>query len=260
MTRAAHGARRTGHGARRTANDQRRVARYPISFLQHSPRHRHPLQRQLRVLVALGLAVTACSHPAKTEEAPAPMEQPLRPLSQLAAQRVIVTPAFAVVTGDVLGWSTTIPRWRDWLKLLDEEIATTLGDRGLKSQWMYPADLVRAQRTNPTYAVDPYTLGVNVLRAPKLASGDRLGDPLATQLRTMIALQSDARAVLVPVEVKFEKAGTNLGVATLRVVLLDGRLGDVRWVGTVRSDTSSTLSRAVLTSLAAHFADLIATP
>lgn len=184
----------------------------------------------------------------------------MRPLSQLAAQRVIVTPAFLVVTGDALGWSAQIPRWREWLRLLDDEIATTLSDRGLKSQWLFPADLVRAAKSNPTYAVDPYTLGVNVLRDPKLASGARLGDPLATQLRTMIALQSDARAVLVPVEVRFEKTPAGHGVAALRVALLDGRLGDVRWVGTVRSDTSSTLSRTVLTSLAARFADLIAAP
>lgn len=188
------------------------------------------------------------------------MEQPARPLSQLAAQRVIVTPAHALAAGDVLGWSAQIPRSRDYLKQLDEAIATVLGERGLKSQWMYPEDLVRAAKSNPTYAVDPYTLGVNVLRNPNLSSGARLGDPLATQLRTMIALQSDARAVLVPVEVRFEKLPSGQGVAALRVALLDGRLGDIRWIGTVRSDTSSTLSRAVLTSLAAHFADLITAP
>lgn len=188
------------------------------------------------------------------------MEQPARPLSQLAAQRVIVTPAYIVVQGDALGWSAQIPKWRDWLRLLDDEIATAFSDRGLKSQWMYPADLVRAARINPTYAVDPYTLGVNVLRDPNLKSGVRLGDPLATQLRTMIALQSDARAVLVPVEVKFERLPSGQGVAALRVALLDGRLGDVRWIGTVRSDTAAAPTRAVLTSLAAHFADLIAAP
>lgn len=230
-----------------------------LTFSAHSS-DTHTLPRHFRALVALSLAITACSRGGKTEEAPAPMEQPLRPLAQLAAQRVIVTPAYLLVTGDALGWSTQIPRWREWLRLLDDEIATALGDRGLKSQWMYPADLVQAARINPTYAVDPYTLGVNVLRDPNLKSGVRLGDPLATQLRTMIALQSDARAVLVPVEVKFEKLATGQGVAVLRVVLLDARLSDVRWIGTVRSDTASTLSRGVLTSLAAHFADLIAAP
>ena len=184
----------------------------------------------------------------------------MRPLMQLAAQRVIVTPAFSLVTGDALGWSAQIPKSREYLRLLDDEIAAVLAERGLKSQWFYPADLVRAMKGSPSYAVDPYALGVGVLRNSGIVSGTRLGDPLATQLRTMIALQDDARAVIVPVELRFEKETTGRGSAVLRVALLDGRLGDVRWIGRVRSDPADKLSRAVLSSLAAHLADLITAP
>ena len=46
----------------------------------------------------------------------------------------------------------------------------------------------------------------------------------------------------------------------LRVALLDGRLGDVRWIGTVRSDPATAFSRALLASVAAHFADLFTAP
>lgn len=181
-------------------------------------------------------------------------------MAQLAAQRVVLTPAYSLLGGDVLGWAASIPRSRDYLRTLDDEIATALAERGLKSQWVYPPDLVRAAKTNPTYAVDPYTLGVNVLRSTSVVSGTQLGDPLVTQLRTMIALQEGVRAVVVPVELRFEKLPTGKGVAALRVALLDGRLGDVRWVGTVHSDPADSLSRAVLTSVAAHFADLITAP
>lgn len=184
----------------------------------------------------------------------------MRPLMQLAAQRVIVTPSYNLVTGDALGWSAQIPKSREYLRLLDDEIAAVLAERGLKSQWVYPADLVRAMKGSPTYAVDPYALGVGVLRNAGVVSGTRLGDPLATQLRTMIALQDDARAVIVPVELRFEKETTGQGSAVLRVALLDGRLGDVRWIGRVRSDPADKLSRAVLSSLAAHLADLITAP
>ena len=139
-------------------------------------------------------------------------------------------------------------------------MAKELGLRGLEKQWTWPADLVRASKGNPTYAVDPYALGASVLRAPGVASGMRLGDPLATQLRTMVALQEDARAVIIPVELRFDRTAAGPGVAVLRVALLDGRLGDVRWIGTVRSDTASSYSRAVLASVAAHLADLITAP
>ena len=183
----------------------------------------------------------------------------MRPLAQLAAQHVILMPAYYVRSGDALGWAATIPKTREYLRLLDAELATVLAERGLKSQWIYPADLARAARSSPTYAVDPYTMGVSPLRSPDLPPNAKLGDPLATQLRTMIALQ-DARAVLVPVELRFEREKTGLGVAVLHVALLDGRLAEVRWSGEVRSDPAKMLSPAVLTSIAGHLADLIAAP
>jgi hypothetical protein len=99
-----------------------------------------------------------------------------------------------------------------------------------------------------------------MLRSPGLIAGTRLGDPLVTQLRTMVALQESARAVLLPVELRFDKTPTGQGVAVLKVALLDGRLGEVRWLGDVRSESSATLSGALLTSVAAHLADLITAP
>ena len=219
------------------------------------------MQRPTRQFLSLAALVVGChGGQAPAADEPAPYEAPVRPLAQLAAQRVVITPAYSLVPGDVLGWAAQILKARDYLKTLDDELATALGERGLKSQWIYPADLVKAAKINPTYAVDPYALGVNVLRSNAIASGSKLGDPLVTQLRTMIALQDGARAVVVPIELRFEKLPTGKGVAVLRVALLDGRLGDVRWVGTVRSDPADSLSRAVLTSVAAHFADLITAP
>lgn len=218
------------------------------------------MHRTFRQIGLFALLLAACHRGKPADEVSAPIEPPARPLAQLAAQRVILVPAFSLAATDPMGWGASIPKSRDYLKTLDDELATALGERGLKSQWIYPADLVKAAKINPTYAVDPYALGVNVLRSNAIASGSKLGDPLVTQLRTMIALQDGARAVVVPIELRFEKLPTGKGVAVLRVALLDGRLGDVRWVGTVRSDPADSLSRAVLTSVAAHFADLITAP
>lgn len=218
------------------------------------------MHRTFRQISLFALLLAACHRGKPADEASAPIEPPARPLAQLAAQRVILVPAFSLAATDPMGWGASIAKSRDYLKTLDDELETALGERGLKKQWIYPAGLVRAVRANPTYAVDPYSLGTNALRNPNLVSGAKLGDPLATQLRTMVALQEDGRAVLVPVELRFEQQPSGQGVAALRVVLIDGRLADVRWVGTVRSDPDKTLSRAMLTSLATHFADLITAP
>jgi hypothetical protein len=239
----------------RTRRPHPLAVRHMINFPASKPAPA-TVHRFTGIVCSAALLITACAGGTKKEEASAPVQEPTRPLANLAGQRTIVTPSYYVTQGDPLGWAAQVPRPREYLKQLDDEIATVLADRGLKSQWVYPADLVRASKSNPTYAVDPYTIGANILRG-NVASGQKLGDPLATQVRTMIALQEGARAVLVPVELHFEKTPGGQGVGALKVVLLDGRLGDIRWVGTVRSDPASTLSRAVLTSLATRFADLI---
>jgi hypothetical protein len=77
----------------------------------------------------------------------------------------------------------------------------------------------------------------------------------------MVALQESARAVLMPVELRFEKdSKTGQGTAVLRLAVLDGRLGEVRWIGDVKSEPSATFSTALLTSVAGKVADLITAP
>lgn len=217
-----------------------------------------PVRTFARLLCSLPLLLAACRG-RKAAEAPTPSEPVARPLAQLAALRVIVTPAHSLRPGDALGWAAHLPRSREYLKSLDSALTAALSDRGLQTQWIYPADLVRAQRGSPTYAADPYSLAANPLRNADVKSGAKLGDPLVTQLRTMIALQ-EARMVLIPVELRFEKDSAGQGLAVLHVAMIDARLGEVRWTGDVRSDPGSTLTPAVLSSLAAHFADLIAAP
>jgi hypothetical protein len=187
-------------------------------------------------------------------ETPAPVVS--HPLAALAGQRVIVAPTYRMRETDPMGWTAQIPRSREYLRSLDEAIESELDQRGLKSLWVFPPALVRSMRGSPTYAVDPHALAADPLRSPQVAAGAKIGDPLVTQLRTMIALH-DARFVLLPVDLRFERDAAGQGLAVLRVDLIDGRLGEVRWVGEVRSDPAASLSPALLASLAEHFADLV---
>lgn len=211
----------------------------------------------LRLLLSLPLAVAACRAPGP--ETPVPLAAPVRPLAALVSQQVIVAPANSLREVDALGWTAQIPRSREFLRAFDDSLAAELGARGLATQWVYPAALVRANRASPSYAIDPYTLAAGPLRG-NLAAGAMVGNPLSTQLRTLVALQESARAVLIPAELRFEKTSTGAGVAVARIALVDGRLGEIRWIGDVRSDPSPTFTRGLLASLAAHTADLIAAP
>lgn len=160
-----------------------------------------------------------------------------------------------------LSWGALQGGPRELSRALDDDIAAALADRGLKTNWVMPADLALSYKRNPTYAPDPYALAEESLRSSSLAVGSRLQEPLASQLRTMIALHENARAVLLPVELRFERAdatsSANTGRATLRLVLVDPRFSEAKWVGTVTSDTTSADARVLTRSLARGVADLI---
>ena len=212
------------------------------------------------IALALSLSLAACvgggQSTATPTTAPAPQQ---RPLAGLAATGAIVAPTSMLHVAPELSWSAQQGGSRELLRALDDDIAAALADRGLKTNWVMPADLALSYKRNPTYAPDPYALAEESLR--NSAVGSRLQEPLASQLRTMIALHENARAVLLPVELRFERAdatsSANTGRATLRLVLVDPRFSEAKWVGTVTSDTTSADARVLTRSLARGVADLI---
>ena len=215
------------------------------------------VQSLTRLLCALSIGVAACARPAPQ---PAEPPVPVRPLAALRTQQVVVAPTQSLRETDALGWTAQVPRSRVLLRALDDSIRAELSARGIDRQWVFPDALEHASRLNPTYAVDAYALDARGLTSPAALAGTNVPGALATQLRTIVALQESARAVLVPSELRFDRLPSGEGVAVLHVALVDGRMGDIRWIGDVTSDPSPTFSRGLLSSLAAHLADLITAP
>jgi hypothetical protein len=91
-----------------------------------------------------------------------------------------------------------------------------------------------------------------------LAVDARLPEPLASQIRTMVALHDDVRLVLAPVELRLEKAGATGGRGILRLVLVDARASNVRWIGQVAGDEAPAFGPVVTASLAARLANVVA--
>jgi hypothetical protein len=85
-----------------------------------------------------------------------------------------------------------------------------------------------------------------------------LRDPLASQIRGLVGLKG-SRYALLPVELRLESHG-GTGVAILRIVMIDSRMAQIKWLGEVESDPMKTLSPALTASVAAHFADLVVAP
>ncbi len=213
----------------------------------------------LPLVISFSLSLAGCGGGNATPAtAPAPEK---RPLAGLAATGAIVAPTSILHIAPELSWSSQQTSARELLRALDDDIAAALADHGLKANWVMPADLALSYRRNPTYATDPYALSEESLRSSALAPGARLQEPLASQLRTMIALHENARGVLLPVELRFERADATSTAgtarATLRLVLVDPRFPEARWVGTVTSDTTSADARVLTRSLARGVSELI---
>jgi hypothetical protein len=185
-------------------------------------------------------------------------EPPAHALSGLAAQHIAVLPTYMVRLTPGLAWAATMGRPADVRKSLDADIMAALDERGIHKAWLFPPELEQSYRRNTTYAADPYGLAEEPLRSPSLAIEQRLPEPLASQIRTLVALHDDVRFVLAPVELRLEPAGTGMGHGVLRLILVDARLSNVTWIGEIQGDSVATFGPKITASVAAKLADVIA--
>lgn len=201
-------------------------------------------------------ALAACRKPPKPAPPAGAVVQSPTPLATLAGQRIIVLPLHYLRAIDTLGIAGQISNPRAFLRSIDDEIAFAMAERGLKSAWVFPDVLLRSHQRNVGHTADPYNLAGEVLRPTGPRRLEQLPDPLASQLRTLVAV-SDARFALFPVEVRFENSG-GAARAIMHVVLLDARASNIRWAGEVASDTLTTIPNGLAASLANRLANLIA--
>jgi len=182
----------------------------------------------------------------------------VRPLERLASEQMLVLPVQYLTFVDSLGWSQGVPSSRAYLNTVDDEISFALKQRGLKGRWTLPPDIIRSVERNPGYAPDPRSLTANEIRYGQKDTGWELHEPLASQLRTLVAL-TDARYVLFPVEMRM--VGSNgVGHAMLHLVIIDARRSQVQWSGDLAGSDQQKFSPAIAADIASRLADLIAAP
>jgi hypothetical protein len=210
------------------------------------------MRTDFRFATFAAVLTVACggSKPATTTPNPE-----VHPLVGIAGQNIIVAPVQALRVPAELGWPV-IPS-RPMLTHLDSIFADTLKDRVGNRAWVYAEGVVQSAANNAQYATDPRALAVNSLRSPALKLDDRLVEPLASQLRTMIALH-DVRLVLIPVDLTIEKTPEGLGKPVLHLVLVDPRSSNVKWIGRVTGDDSRAFTSDIPALIATRLADLFA--
>ncbi len=163
-------------------------------------------------------AIGALGCGGKQNAATTPTPPVASPLSGLVGQAMLVTPTQRARVAADLNW-TGVPRPPELITALDSGIITTLHARDAFRNWVFGDGLLLSFTRNPSYATDPRALSIEPLvgRGGTIP-GTRLTEPLASQLRTMIALH-DGRLVMIPVELRIESMGAGsagMGRAVLR--------------------------------------------
>jgi hypothetical protein len=139
---------------------------------------------------------------------------------------------------------------------LDDEISFALKDRGIATNWTLSDAVTRSAKRNAGFAPDPHVLEAGQLHPGAKIDNFQLREPLASQLRSLIAL-NDARYVLFPVEVRFTNSDRG-AQALLRIAIIDARRSQLQWAGDIAGDPATTFSPAIAADLASRLADLIA--
>ena len=205
-------------------------------------------------VVVVALCVGCASKPPETGASPTVM----RPLERMAGQQLIVLPVQYLASTDTLGWQQQIPNRAAFLAALDDQIEAVMAARGLGKAWVFGREVERASKLNSILMTDARSLSAEWLRGRVLPE-TTVRDPLAQQVRGLVGLKG-SRYALLPVELRLENRPGGTGVAILRVVMIDSRMAQIRWVGEVESDPMRTFSPALSANVATHFADLVLAP
>jgi len=211
--------------------------------------------RSLSITVALAIAAYTSGLEAQQNK-PVPVVKPPPPLSPMASQKVVVLPV-QLLRADSGAWMG--PRgWDRFRRELDDSIGSIVAARGVGRAWKYASDVVRIAKRNPDYVGDPYSMGVQAMRAVIYKIGDRVPEPFVSNLRSLIAL-ADTRYALVPVEAWFARKGAQQ-IVVMKLALVDGQGGAIVWLGEVGSDPATSIPPDLINVLATRVANLIIAP
>ena len=197
-------------------------------------------------------ALTACAGGGAAGKIPRPVDTPL---AYLAGRPVVVLPVQRNISFPDSSWTQPASVTDPFLAAIDDSIASALGDRGLRNTWTFAREISATARRNTGMLPDPHALPVAGLRRLVKASDDPLGEPLASQIRSLISM-TDARYVILPATVAFESTSGGIR-GTVLVYVVDARTARIQWSGAVTSDVSRNLSSAMAGGIAQRLADLV---
>jgi hypothetical protein len=206
------------------------------------------MKNALRMALALASAsVMACASAAGVMGG-----EQAEPLSAFAGRAVLVLPLQQVSENP--GVSASRSEFAAaFRQTVDYEIRFAFGENP-PARWVFAPTIIASSKRNVGVTADPTQLAVEGMNEKLPEPGEAVSEALRTQIRQLIAL-TDARYVLLPSSVRFYEPHPNgTRRATLRVVLIDARLAQVRWAEDISTEPATELNRATAAALASRLA------
>ena len=147
----------------------------------------------------------------------------------LAGQIVAVVPiTFIGADSSLKGDSALSLYWNRTagLRHFDSLFGGYLSGVLLETKWVLPPELRMISVRSSGYFPDPDLMGQGALRNPAIKK--KVPEPLESKLRAISGV-TNARVVIIPAGVVFERDTTGMLMAKVSVVLVDPRLGDIKY-------------------------------
>jgi len=196
---------------------------------------------------------------AEPTAAPAPVPALPAVFAEYAGRVVMVFPLQRYAVADSSAMSASSASGRPRAARLDSALTVALREKGLESTWSLPPNTSRVAQREVLNRTDPRALATVGLVPSRRRNDLDLREPLASQLRSLIAMVPDARIVLLPLEARVVGTAAGMKQATLRIAFLDARMATVLSFPDVIGPPAAD-EAAALRGVAIKFADLVVAP
>ncbi len=150
-------------------------------------------------------------------------------IQALSGQIVAVTPITFIGADSSMKGDSALALYHNrvaGLRHFDSLFGDYLTGTLLETKWVLPAELRLISLRSSGFFPDPDLMGQGAMRNPGIKK--KVPEPLQSKLRAISGV-TNARAVIIPAGVVFNRDSTGMLQADVSVVLVDPRLGDIKY-------------------------------
>jgi hypothetical protein len=167
--------------------------------------------------------------PLGAQEMPEKYQDRVLAIPALSGQTVAVLPLTSLMRDSAVAQDSTLGPYlvrATGIRRFDSVFGGFLQDNIVDTKWVMPEELRRMSKRSAGYLPDPDFIGQAALWNPRIEK--KVPDPVQSRLRSVSAV-SGARSILIPVGVQFGRDTTGMLKVQVGMVLVDARVGDIRW-------------------------------